>query len=105
MANHCYWLSATEVAAYIFTDGDCLRSHRNQRLFTRQLQWAMQECKRHLNGERTTAQHRERSADAAPRFIQAVTVRYQAAAEDAEDGASEEVDTEQQQHDESEDDE
>ena len=28
-----------------------MQSHNNVRLFTRQLQWAMQECKRQLNNE------------------------------------------------------
>ena len=51
MANRCYWLSITEVTTHIFTGGDALQSHRNASLFTRQLQWAMQECKRALNKE------------------------------------------------------
>ncbi|MDA8609366.1 hypothetical protein N9L19_00465 [bacterium] len=51
MANRCYWLSACEVTVHILTGGDCLQSHNNQRLFTRQLQWAMQHCKRQLNHE------------------------------------------------------
>ena len=50
-ANKCYWLSCTEVAVHILTGADCLQSHCHQRLFTRQLQWALQECKRHLNKE------------------------------------------------------
>ena len=51
MANRCYWLSCAEVAVHILTGGDCLQSHCHQRLFARQLQWALQECKRHLNQE------------------------------------------------------
>ncbi len=51
MANRCFWLSTTEVALHILTGGDCLQSHYNVRLFTRQLQWACQQCKRLLNGE------------------------------------------------------
>ena len=51
MANRCYWLSATEVAVFLLTGGDCLQTHNNQRLFTRQLQWALQQCKRMLNGD------------------------------------------------------
>ena len=51
MANRCFWLSASEVAIHILTDGDCLQTHTNQRIFTRQLQWIMQECKRSLNKE------------------------------------------------------
>ena len=54
MANRCYWLSCAEVAVHILTGGDCLQSHCHQKLFTRQLQWAMQECKRHLNKESST---------------------------------------------------
>ena len=46
MANRCFWLSAAEVVVHILTDGDCLQSHNNLRIFTRQLQWAMQQCKR-----------------------------------------------------------
>ena len=38
MANRCFWLSTTEVAVHILTGGDCLQSHHNVRLFTRQLQ-------------------------------------------------------------------
>ena len=44
MGNRCYWLSACEVTVHILTGGDCLQSHNNLRLFTRQLQWAMQQC-------------------------------------------------------------
>ena len=51
MANRCFWLSTTEVALHILTGGDCLQSHHHQRLFTRQLQWACQQCKRLLNHE------------------------------------------------------
>ena len=51
MANRCYWLSTTEVTTHILTGGDALQSHHNQRMFTRQLQWAMQQCKRILNKE------------------------------------------------------
>ncbi len=35
----------------ILTDGGCLQSHDNVRIFTRRLQWAMQRCKRSSNGE------------------------------------------------------
>ncbi len=51
MGNRCFWLSPAELVVHIFTDGDCLQSHDNARLFTRQLQWVMQECKRRLNAE------------------------------------------------------
>ena len=51
MANRCYWLSTTEITTHILTGGDALQTHHNARLFTRQLQWVMQECKRALNQE------------------------------------------------------
>ena len=51
MANRCFWLSAAELVVHILTDGDCLQSHNNIKLFTRQLQWAIQQCKRQLNHE------------------------------------------------------
>ena len=35
MANRCYWLSATEVAAHLLTGSDFLQTRRNQRLFSR----------------------------------------------------------------------
>ena len=40
-ANRCYWLSIYEVAIQILTGGDCVQSHKNERLFTRQLTWAL----------------------------------------------------------------
>ena len=51
MANRCYWLSTTEVTTHILTGGDALQTHINIRVFTRRLQWSMQQCKRQLNGE------------------------------------------------------
>ena len=54
-ANRCYWLSTCEVAIQILTGGDCVQSHKNVRLFTRQLAWAMQECKRNLNEKGSVA--------------------------------------------------
>ena len=51
MANRCYWLSTTEVTTHILTGGDALQTHHNTRVFTRQIQWSMQQCKRQLNGE------------------------------------------------------
>ena len=50
-ANRCYWLSTTEVVTHILTGGDALQTHHNTRVFTRQNQWSMQQCKRQLNGE------------------------------------------------------
>ena len=55
MANRCFWVSAAELTVHILTDGDCLQSHNNITVFTRQLQWAVQQCKKHLNGE--TVEH------------------------------------------------
>jgi hypothetical protein len=49
MANRCFWVSAAELVVHILTDGDCLQTHNNVTIFTRQLQWAMQQCKRRLN--------------------------------------------------------
>ena len=46
MANRCFWVSAAELTVHILTDGDCLQSHNNITIFTRQLQWAMQQCKK-----------------------------------------------------------
>ena len=50
MANRCFWVSAAELVVHMLTDGDCLQGHRHQRVFSRQLQWAMHQCKRHLDG-------------------------------------------------------
>ena len=69
MANRCFWLSATEIAVHVMTDGDCLQSHTNQRIFTRQLQWAVQQCKRGLNRE-----PREETAATATQNVQVVRV-------------------------------
>ena len=38
MANRCFWLSAAEISVHILTDGDCIQSHKNITLFTKQLQ-------------------------------------------------------------------
>ena len=51
MANRCYWLSTTEVMTHILSGGDALQTHHNTRVFTRQLQWCMEQCERQLNGE------------------------------------------------------
>ena len=51
MANRCFWISAAELTVHILTGGDCLQSHNNLTIFTRQLQWAMHQCKRLLNHE------------------------------------------------------
>ena len=70
MANRCYWLSATEVAVHLLTGSDCLQTHRSQRCFTRQLQRACKECKRHLNSEGAPE-----DAPTYSRSIEAVTVQ------------------------------
>ena len=69
MANRCFWLSTTEVAVHILTGGDCLQSHYHARLFTRQLQWACQQCKRQLNNEAE-----EEEASSHQLSIQAVSI-------------------------------
>ena len=51
MANRCFWVSAAELTIHILTDGDCLQSHMNLTLFTKQIQWAMQQCKKILNND------------------------------------------------------
>jgi hypothetical protein len=51
MANRCYWLSSAEIAVFVLTGGDTIKTHQPTRIFTRQLQWIIQECKRILNGE------------------------------------------------------
>ena len=51
MANRCFWLSAAELLIHVYADGDCLQSHKNITVFTKQLQWAMQQCKKILNND------------------------------------------------------
>ena len=55
MANRCFWLSAAEISVHILTDGDCIQSHNNITVFTKQLQWAVQQCKKQLNHETVEA--------------------------------------------------
>ena len=76
MANRCFWLSACEVTVHVLTGGDCLESHHHLKIFTRQLQWAMQQCKRQLNRE---AVHEDTAQE--QRSVQAVTVRAHASVE------------------------
>ena len=82
MANRCFWLSTTEVALHILTGGDCLQSHHNVRLFTRQLQWACQQCKRLLNHEGAGEDQQ-----GAQLPIQAVRIQIPVAEEGEEDAA------------------
>ena len=51
MANRCFWVSAAELTVHILTDGDCLQTHNHCAIFTKQIQWALQECKKQLNKE------------------------------------------------------
>ena len=68
MANRCFWLSAAELVVHILTDGDCLQSHDNMQIFTRQLLCALQRFKRHLNHEAV-----DESIDKAHPTVQAVS--------------------------------
>merc|ERR1712110_1026765 len=71
------------ITVHILTGGDCLQSHNNTELFPRQLQWAMQQCKRKLNheaGEEEETAQKEQS-------IGAVTVRMRTTDEGV-DGAN-----------------
>ena len=70
MGNRCFWLSAAEVTVHLLTDGDCLQTHTNVSIFTRQLQWAMHQCKRVLNGDPL-----EERVDPEHLAIQTVSVR------------------------------
>ena len=81
MANRCYWLSTTEVAVHILTGGDCLQSHKNVRLFTRQLQWALQECKRNLNKTGDDDEAPEEISDRAALGPTSIKVRVSMAAD------------------------
>ena len=92
MANRCFWLSTCEVTVHILTGGDCLQSHTNVRLFTRQLQWAMQQCKRQLNHE---ALHEDTSTH--EQSVQAVTVRVRTSVDG--DGAAQPLDEEDEDDD------
>ena len=51
MGNRCFWLSAAELTVHMLMGGDCIQTHNNMTIFTRTLQWAMQQCKKGLNGE------------------------------------------------------
>ena len=78
MANRCCWVSAAELTVHILTDGDCLQSHNNITIFTRQLQWAMQQSKKHLNNETLDQEPQQ-----ALRHVQTVAVHVP---DDAQDG-------------------
>ena len=43
MGNRSFWLSAAELTVHLLTDGDCLQSHTHQKIYTRSLQWSMQD--------------------------------------------------------------
>ena len=51
MANRCFWLSAAELLIHVFADGVRLQSHKNMTVFTKQLQWGMQQSKKIMNAE------------------------------------------------------
>ena len=73
------WVSAAELTVHILTDGDCLQSHNNLTIFTKTLQWAMQQCKRHLNNEAV-----EDEPEQALRCVQTVAVHVPVENEDEE---------------------
>jgi hypothetical protein len=90
MGNRCFWVSAAELTVHILTDGDCLQSHNNVNIFTRQLQWAMQQCNRHLNHEPV-----EEATERAHQSVQAVSVQIPGrdqAAEGRQDGSASDFD-------------
>ncbi len=68
------------VVVHILTDGDCLQSHRHQRVFTRQLQWAAHQCQRSLNGDVD-----EEAPGGARTSLQALSFHSQAPREDGEE--------------------
>ena len=88
MANRCFWVSAAELVVHILTDGDCLQTHMNTRIFTRQLQWAIQQCKRQLNHEAE-----DELPDSSHRRVQAVA--FQVSTKHARLSASDEHEQEQ----------
>ena len=85
MANRSFWLSASEVFLHIITDGDCLQTHKNIRIFTRQLQFSVQQCKRYLNKEAI-----EEPPEEAHRSVQAVSFQLTQHVDDAEEKDEEE---------------
>ena len=102
MANRCFWLSAAELLIHVFADGDCIQSHKNITLFTKQLQWACQQCKQILNRD-IPEERRE------PEFrsIETVSVHLASrscAAEPATDGAAQPLQREKAEDDDNEDD-
>ena len=83
MANRCFWVSPAELTVHILTEGDCLQSHNNITIFTRTLQWAMQQCKKQLNNET-----QEEEPEKALRDVHTVAVHVPADDEDG-DGSQE----------------
>ena len=69
MGNRCFWLSAAEIVIHVLTNGDCLQSHKHEFLFTKQLQWATQQCKRIMNAEIPQESHEQEY-----RSVEAVSV-------------------------------
>ena len=81
VANRCFWVSAAELTVHILTDGDCLQNHNNVIMFTRQLQWAMLQCKKHLNSETVECEPKQ-----ALQHVQTVTVYVPNDEQDAQGG-------------------
>ena len=65
---------------HILMDGDCLQTQNNIRIFCRQLQWAMQHCKRRLNGEAA-----EEVSQSTHQSVQAVSLQTSGAVAEGDD--------------------
>ena len=85
MANRCFWLSAAELLIHVSADGDCLQSHKNITVFTKQVQWACQQCKQILNKDIPQEERQQEF-----RSIEAVTVHV--APRSADDNADDDDD-------------
>ena len=91
MANRCYWLSTAEIAVYILTGGDAIKTHQFVRIFLRQLQWVVHEAKRILNGNLSNSVSQPAAS------MTATNVRVQMPADtDTEDEADDAVELEAQ---------
>ena len=91
MANRCYWLSTAEIAVYILTGGDAIKTHQFVRIFLRQLQWVVHEAKRILNGDLSNSVSQPAAS------MTATNVRVQMPADtDTEDEADDAVELEAQ---------
>ena len=54
-ANRCFWLSPCEIMVTLLTGGNMFATHKTNKLFTKQVQFQLQECKRQMKGEGTVA--------------------------------------------------